>query len=248
MLSKKNSGQEIVLFKPSSGNVGIVDAFCKHIGAHLGKGGKVKNECLICPFHGFKFNADGECLQSGYETEVDSKMNSSKWHTKIVLDQVFCFYHPKKIAPKWEPSVPGYNQNTEFRSHSWVMSSNVIDIFENTVDLVHFQYVYKYDDTYLVDPLQLDGHSLKTRYGIHRKGKFAGANAVDAKFSLHLQGPGMAVIQGNIHPTELESYHLILPRPMDENTIEFKIGASMKKIQSEKTSPFSHSCAKNDPQ
>lgn len=232
VISKTFAGQEIVIFKTKSGKIGVVDAFCKHMGAHLGKGGKVKGECLVCPFHGFEFSTNGECIQSGYQTEVDAKMNGKKWPVKVDQGLIFCYYHPEGIEPSWEPNIPKYSKNTEFRWHSWIMKSNVIDIFENTVDLGHFQYVHKYDETYAIDPLNLKDHVLKTKYGIHRKGKFVGAKAVDAKFSLHLQGPGLAIIQANVDPMELESYHLILPRPIDENTIELKIGASMQKIQS----------------
>jgi phenylpropionate dioxygenase-like ring-hydroxylating dioxygenase large terminal subunit len=234
ILSKTFAGEEIVIFKTNSGKIGIVDAFCKHMGAHLGKGGKVVEECLVCPFHGFQFNSDGKCVNSGYDTEVDSKMNSKKWYVKVKGELIFCYYHPDNKPPQWEPEVPKFKNNTDFKWHTWTMKSNVIDIFENTVDLGHFKYVHKYDKTYADQPLELNLHNLNTTYGIHRKGKFAGAKEVDAKFSLHLQGPGLAVIKANVSPMDLESYHLILPRPIDKDTIELRIGASMRKIQSAK--------------
>ena len=39
--------------------VGVVHAFCPHMGAHLGMGGMVVGNLLQCPFHGWSFDASG---------------------------------------------------------------------------------------------------------------------------------------------------------------------------------------------
>ncbi|MCB0478768.1 MAG: Rieske (2Fe-2S) protein [Crocinitomicaceae bacterium] len=230
VLTKNLAGQELVLFKTESGDIGVVDAYCKHMGAHIGKGGRVVGECVECPFHGFQFNTKGECVVSGYQTPADPKINSRNWPVKVIQDLVFVFFHPNGDAPSWKPEIPEFGNTTPFKWHSWILNSNVIDIFENTVDLGHFQFVHKYDETYAIDPLALEAHELKTKYGIHREGNFVGAKAVDAEFSLHLQGPGLAVIKAQVSPMDLESYHLILPRPIGNHQIELKIGACMRKI------------------
>lgn len=54
-------GQEIVVFRSSlDDTVGVVDAYCPHLGAHLGAGGTVEGNCIKCPFHGWKFDTDGK--------------------------------------------------------------------------------------------------------------------------------------------------------------------------------------------
>ena len=42
-----------------SGEVHVMDAFCPHLGAHLGHGGHVDGCEIVCPFHGWQFDADG---------------------------------------------------------------------------------------------------------------------------------------------------------------------------------------------
>ena len=37
----------------------VFDAYCPHLGAHLGVGGRVDGGCLVCPFHEWTFRADG---------------------------------------------------------------------------------------------------------------------------------------------------------------------------------------------
>jgi len=37
-------GEELVAFRTKSGKLSILDAYCQHLGAHLGVGGKVEGE------------------------------------------------------------------------------------------------------------------------------------------------------------------------------------------------------------
>jgi phenylpropionate dioxygenase-like ring-hydroxylating dioxygenase large terminal subunit len=52
------AGNNLVAWRGTSGTSYIADAYCPHIGAHLGVGGEVHGECIQCPFHSWKF--DGE--------------------------------------------------------------------------------------------------------------------------------------------------------------------------------------------
>ena len=36
-----------------------MEAHCKHLGAHIGHGGKVVGDCVECPFHGWRWGPDG---------------------------------------------------------------------------------------------------------------------------------------------------------------------------------------------
>ncbi len=53
-------GQNLVAWRGESGKAYIADAYCPHMGAHLGLGGKVSGECIKCTFHGWSFHgSDG---------------------------------------------------------------------------------------------------------------------------------------------------------------------------------------------
>ena len=54
-------GEELVAFRDTSGRVGLIDRRCAHRGADLFFG---RNEdCgLRCVYHGWKFDADGGCV------------------------------------------------------------------------------------------------------------------------------------------------------------------------------------------
>ncbi|MDT5050543.1 MAG: 3-ketosteroid 9alpha-monooxygenase subunit, partial [Mycobacterium sp.] len=52
-------GQEMVAWRAESGELTVMNAYCEHLGAHLGFGGKVVGEVLQCPFHGWQWSQQG---------------------------------------------------------------------------------------------------------------------------------------------------------------------------------------------
>ena len=52
-------GHHLALWRDDDGVAHVNDAFCPHLGAHFGHGGSVDGEDLVCPFHGWRFDADG---------------------------------------------------------------------------------------------------------------------------------------------------------------------------------------------
>ena len=51
------AGENIVIFRSTKGEVYALEAYCKHMGANLGVGGKViKEKCIQCPFHGWIYD------------------------------------------------------------------------------------------------------------------------------------------------------------------------------------------------
>lgn len=64
--NQKLCGRHVVIFRGEDGKPYCLDAYCAHMGANLGEGGKVKHErCIECPFHGWTFDgATGKCVNS----------------------------------------------------------------------------------------------------------------------------------------------------------------------------------------
>jgi cholesterol 7-dehydrogenase len=58
------NGQNIVIARDKDGTAHALEAYCAHMGAHLGVGGQVVNGgCLECPFHGWLYNLEtGKCV------------------------------------------------------------------------------------------------------------------------------------------------------------------------------------------
>jgi len=56
-------GQDLVLFRDAQGRIGLIDRDCPHRGADLAFG-RLEDGGLRCLFHGWLFDADGNCLET----------------------------------------------------------------------------------------------------------------------------------------------------------------------------------------
>ena len=63
-------GEKYVVFRDTSGNVGFLEEGCPHRGISLTLG-RNENDALTCIFHGWSFNAKGECIATPTEPNKD---------------------------------------------------------------------------------------------------------------------------------------------------------------------------------
>ena len=120
-------GQDLVLFRSESGEVALLDAFCPHLGAHLGHGGKVRGEEIDCPFHAWRFGTDGQCKAVPYASRMPRRASVATWHTRIVGDMILAWHHPDRLEPAWEPmaEVPEHDNDewTDWVRKEWTIKA-----------------------------------------------------------------------------------------------------------------------------
>ena len=63
-------GQNLVMYRTEKGEAVLLDAYCAHMGTHLGMGGVVAGDAIRCPLHGWQFNESGDCMQVPYAEGV----------------------------------------------------------------------------------------------------------------------------------------------------------------------------------
>src|SRR5512139_2450504 len=61
-LRVKLLGEDLVMFRAKNGQLGLIGSFCPHRLAPLFYG-RVEDEGLRCPYHGWKFAPDGKCSE-----------------------------------------------------------------------------------------------------------------------------------------------------------------------------------------
>jgi len=59
-IRRRMLGQDFVLFRDASGVARCLSNTCTHRGGSL-SGGKIKGDCVECPYHGWQFDGDGRC-------------------------------------------------------------------------------------------------------------------------------------------------------------------------------------------
>lgn len=141
--------REIVLFRTESGEARLLDAYCPHLGAHLGHGGKVKGEHIACPFHAWEFNGAGVCQHIPYASKIppraDGKQTIRSYPVVERNQVIWAWYHPQDLAPSFEvEEVPevGHADWSEIDLYEWRFSAPVQETAENAADAAHFVYVH----------------------------------------------------------------------------------------------------------
>src|SRR5437870_3972661 len=61
-------GEDLVLFRDKSGNAGLIADHCAHRGASL-LYGRVEERGIACAYHGWLYDARGNCLETPAEPE-----------------------------------------------------------------------------------------------------------------------------------------------------------------------------------
>ena len=94
-------GQDLVMFRTRQGRVHVFDAYCAHLGAHLGEGGRVVGETLRCPFHGWQYEGSGKCVAIPYCQDVPSAARVRSWPVSEVNRMIFVWHHAGGREPSW---------------------------------------------------------------------------------------------------------------------------------------------------
>ena len=142
----KYFGKDMVVFRTESGEAKVLDAYCPHLGAHLGHGGKVHGESIACPFHGWQFNGGGQCTAVPYAKNMPPKVAGGKqaiyaYPTVERNQAIFAWYHPQRIEPTFEvEEIPEFSSPDWelMERRSWVFKSSLQETGENVVDIAHF--------------------------------------------------------------------------------------------------------------
>jgi 3-ketosteroid 9alpha-monooxygenase subunit A len=138
-------GRELVLFRTESGAIQVLDAYCAHLGAHLGVGGKVIGEHLRCPFHAWEYGADGRCKKIPYSPQIPQAAAVATWPTKENSGLVLVWHSSVGNPPLWDaPELPEYGDPAweGYIRYDWTINTSAQEICENAVDISHIPAVH----------------------------------------------------------------------------------------------------------
>jgi 3-ketosteroid 9alpha-monooxygenase subunit A len=155
-------GKQLVMFRTESGKLALLDAYCPHLGAHIGHGGKVKGESVECPFHAWKFGTNGACTEVPYASKVPPRSSLGCWPVNEINGLVMVWHDIDKQPPAWEvPHVPEYSSEdwiTPVR-REWKIRTHNQETAENVVDKAHFRYLHGTQNM-PESKLDFDGHKI----------------------------------------------------------------------------------------
>jgi len=187
-------GKELVLFRCQGGTARVFDAYCPHMGAHLGFGGVVVGDSLRCPFHHWEFDGEGKCNKIPYAKRIPPRARINSYRVVEKNGLILMWHHREGAAPSFEiPDIPEMGDSAWTRPDlaHWEVRASWLDMNENCVDQAHFKYVH---GTLSIPPTraEIQGH-------IHRaeslfRMRVPGGEG-DAKLVTMDYGPGFQIVR-----------------------------------------------------
>ncbi|MGA0570940.1 Rieske 2Fe-2S domain-containing protein [Variovorax sp. VNK109] len=140
-------GQDMVLFKDEQGRWGLLDRDCPHRGADLAFGRR-EADGLRCPFHGWKFAADGTCLETPAEPAGSKLCERVRQRSYPIIEKagvLFGWFGEEGKAP---PPMPNFDAFAAPATHSFAFkglwNANWLQAFEVGIDPAHPSFLHRF--------------------------------------------------------------------------------------------------------
>ncbi|RYF33252.1 MAG: aromatic ring-hydroxylating dioxygenase subunit alpha, partial [Comamonadaceae bacterium] len=139
-------GQDLVLFKDDAGRWGLLDRDCPHRGADLAFG-RHEGDGLRCPFHGWKFDATGRCLETPAEPSGSKLCDRVKQRSYPVLERsgiLFGWFGEEGKAPPFPAFDCFVAPSTHTFAFKGLWNCNWLQAFEVGIDPAHPSFLHRF--------------------------------------------------------------------------------------------------------
>jgi len=137
--------RDFVIYRTEDGAPAMLDAYCPHLGAHLGHGGTVRGDSVVCPFHAWAFNTEGKCTDVPYGSKIPKKAAVGSMPLVERNGMILAWHHGGGEPPQWQvPALEEFQHEkwTPYVTRTWTVSTCNQEMAENAVDKAHFQYLH----------------------------------------------------------------------------------------------------------
>lgn len=136
--------EELAVYRNRKGEYGLVGEHCPHRSASLAYG-RVDEEGIRCPYHGWKFDQTGRCLEQPAEP-ADSTFKDRIKHVAYPVQYLGGLIYaylgpaPAPLLPRWDVLVWEHGRR-------WIVKESIIDCnwlqpMENSVDPSHLYWLH----------------------------------------------------------------------------------------------------------
>ncbi|MCU1498406.1 MAG: Rieske (2Fe-2S) protein [Acidimicrobiales bacterium] len=232
-------GHELVAFRSDVGELAVLDAHCRHLGAHLGYESSVIDGCVQCPYHGWRWASDGSNASIPYQDQP-SRARLRRWDVVERHGLVFLWHDPAGDPPRpgWElpdlfttiADVPG----AEADYHPCFPNA-VVDkpdepihpqlIQENAPDSMHFRFTHGAPEDPVFLGFETDGPLWRSSIG------FRSPKTKQLALTLYNVNPGVGLSYAMFHGANTH-YRLILSAtPIDEGRSHLRVSYFLPRLE-----------------
>ena len=176
-------GENLVVYRDRKGRYGLVGEQCPHRKASLAFG-RVDEEGIRCPYHGWKFDCTGACLEQPAEPAEGGFKNKIK-HTAYPVEKLggllwaYLGPEPRPLLPRWDVLV--WEHGKRWIEKHELYHCNWVQPMENSVDPSHLYWLHG-ETAHLVgvvDKYEEEHNFIPFEYGIMKQRRTPGRKPGD---------------------------------------------------------------------
>ncbi|EHB58775.1 Rieske (2Fe-2S) iron-sulfur domain protein [Mycolicibacterium rhodesiae JS60] len=227
---------DLVAYRPEDGAAGcgrvrVLDAFCRHLGAHLAFGGRVEGDCIRCPYHGWLYDSDGINVEVPYGDEGSTAIRLSSWPTAEVDGVVLVWFDPDSQPPTVEPPA----SFARSPHPSWPLSDTTKiwpavqmtpqAAADNVCDAAHFTHIHGSHDMPVLADYRADGAQFHARYELDFGGGYESTFATPdgpVAGTITTEATGLGLLWNRMGGVD-DVISLLGVTPIDEKTSDVRV-------------------------
>ncbi len=237
LLQRTWMGESIVAWCDDDGRVCVAEAVCPHLGSDLGPeaGGRLCAGRLVCPFHGFEFDATGQCVDTPYAPPPRSA-RLRVFETREIAGLIFAWRGIEGRPPQWslpaeEPDQAGWS-GLEVRTLRF--AGHPQETTENVVDLAHLRYVHGYGSVDRTEPVSVEGPLLLSSWNFRSVRRVAGPAKLsfDLSATTSIYGLGYSYVDVHERSIGMDMRLWVLATPVDGTLIDMTLATQVRELRS----------------
>lgn len=138
-------GEKLVLFRDEHGKLGLIQRHCPHRGADMCFG-RLEDNGLRCPFHGWHFNREGQCVEQPGEPKGSEMYKQIKAVSYPAVENngiIFAY-----LGPGEPPSFPNFDcfraPETHVFAFKGLWECNWLQAMEVGIDPAHASFLHRF--------------------------------------------------------------------------------------------------------
>lgn len=231
-------GKDLVLYRTAEGKACLSDAHCPHMGAHLGHGGRVEGQQIVCPFHGWCFDGpSGQCVTVPFASKVPPRAKLRMYPVRETDGILLAYHHADDGLPDWEvPTVhdEGWSDAAEL---VYTVRTCCQEVLENSVDTSHLPAVHQARRPARCRDQVVEGPVLRQLLDVQWDGAYIGApgTELDVTLDVRCYGVGMIYVDTVVEMMGMTARQRIFVTPVEEETIHLRAALHVRRLADDDT-------------
>lgn len=151
-------GEDLVVYRDTQGGLGLIGDRCAHRSTGM-QYGIPENDGLRCPYHGWKYDATGQCIDQPLEppgSTFRDRIALRAYPVEELGGLIWAYLGPRPVPllPRWDQFV---RENTLRHIGATVLPCNWLQCMENGGDPQHGIYLHGHFYKYVLERLRAQG-------------------------------------------------------------------------------------------